>query len=185
MNIVVYCSSSNNLDKRIIEIAEATGSTIGKTGCNLLYGGVDAGLMHTTAAAASAAGAKIIGVVPERFKHRADALCNDLRLCIDLNDRKAIMIEHGDIFVVLPGGIGTLDELLSTLSIMKVNNDHRCRIIVANIDGCFDGIIAQLAATAASPFTTGTDFSDAYTVATSTQQLIETLTLMINNYGKK
>ena len=128
MNIVVYCSSSNNLDKRIIEIAEATGSTIGKTGCNLLYGGVDAGLMHTTAAAASAAGAKIIGVVPDRFKHRADALCNDLRLCIDLNDRKAIMIEHGDIFVVLPGGIGTLDELLSTLSIMKVNNDHRCRI---------------------------------------------------------
>ena len=176
MNIVVYCSSSNNLDKRIIEIAEATGSTIGKTGCNLLYGGVDAGLMHTTAAAASAAGAKIIGVVPERFKHRADALCNDLRLC---------MIEHGDIFVVLPGGIGTLDELLSTLSIMKVNNDHRCRIIVANIDGCFDGILAQLAATAASPFTTGTDFSDAYTVATSKQQLIETLTLMINNYGKK
>lgn len=159
MNIVVYCSSRPDLDAEYEEIASMLGEWIGKTASTLVYGGVNAGLMHSVAQASHDAGAKIIGVVPKIFSHRADELCDEVLLTANLNERKGKMIEIGDIFVVLPGGVGTIDEWISTLSdIMvreKVDANADRPIVVVNHRGMYDGMIAQLAATNDSPFARG------------------------------
>ena len=67
--------------------------------------------MHTVAQATHDAGGKVLGVVPDRFKHRTDAVVDQVVNCQDLGDRKTIMIDNAQLFVVLPGGLGTLDEL--------------------------------------------------------------------------
>ena len=115
MNIVVYCSANSDLPSEIVAIATALGRWIGERGHTLVYGGVNAGLMHATAVAAHEAGCRhIVGIVPECFEHRADPLCTELQLARDLCDRKSRLIAQGDVFVVLPGGLGTIDEWIST-----------------------------------------------------------------------
>ena len=87
-HIVVYCSSASGLDARYTDTAVATGRIIGSTGCALLYGGVNAGMMHITAQSAADNGAaEIIGVIPEVFAHRADPLLTVSKLTRDLAER--------------------------------------------------------------------------------------------------
>lgn len=152
MNVVVYCSANPNLPNEITSIATALGKWIG-VGCHsLVYGGVNAGLMHITAQASHDAGCKsIVGIVPEFFKHRADPLCTELVLARDLNDRKSLLIRRGDVFVVLPGGLGTVDEWISTLSHLVVEDSGRY-IIVVNHNGMYDAMAQQLLNTAQSQF---------------------------------
>lgn len=152
MRIAVYCSSRSGLADEYVQTAVEVGTWIGKNGHELVYGGVDAGMMHTVAQSAHDAGAKVIGVIPEFFKHRADAVNNELIVTRNLNDRKSKMIDMADVFVVLPGGLGTIDEWMSTLSALVVDGDTRRKIIVANINGIYDNIEAQIASTANSPF---------------------------------
>ena len=152
MNIVVYCSANNDLPGEIVAIAAALGRWIGEWRHTLVYGGVDAGLMHVTALAADGAGCRhIVGIVPECFEHRADPLCTELQLARDLSDRKSRLIARGDVFVVLPGGLGTIDEWISTLSQQVVDGTPR-PIIVVNHDGMFTSLVRQLESTAASQF---------------------------------
>lgn len=152
MNIVVYCSANNELPKDITDIAATLGRWIGEGGHSLIYGGVNAGLMHITAQAAHDAGCKsIVGIVPEFFKHRADPLCTELVLAHDLNDRKSKLIAHGDVFVVLPGGLGTIDEWISTLSTLVVEGSNR-HIIAVNYNDMYSALSKQLVITAQSQF---------------------------------
>ena len=152
MRIVVYCSANPNLPQEITDIAVALGRWIGEGGHSLIYGGVKAGLMHITAQAANDAGCKnVVGVVPEFFMHRADPLCTELVLARDLNHRKAMLIERGDIFVVLPGGLGTIDEWVSTLSTLVVEGSDK-PIIVVNHNGMYSAMAEQLSNTAQSQF---------------------------------
>ena len=131
MNIVVYCSANSDLPSEIVAIATALGRWIGERGHTLVYGGVNAGLMHATAVAAHEAGCRhIVGIVPECFEHRADPLCTELQLARDLCDRKSRLIAQGDAFVVLPGGIGTIDEWISTLSQLIVDGNVKPIIAV-------------------------------------------------------
>ena len=148
MKVVVYCSANPNLPQEIVDIAAALGRWIGEGGHSLVYGGVDAGLMHVTALAARDAGCRsVVGIVPEMFKHRADPLCTELVLSRDLNHRKAMLIERGDVFVVLPGGLGTLDEWVSTLSHLMVEGivegGSGRPIIVVNHNGMYDAQAQQ------------------------------------------
>ena len=152
MHIVVYCSSRENLDSKFQQLAHNLGIWIGQNGHTLLYGGSNAGLMHITAAATHEAGGHIVGVIPEMFRHRIDPLCDEVVYTANLGDRKQHMIEHGDVFIVMPGGIGTLDEWISTLTVMCLTPGDQRPIIVANLDGMYDGIIRQLAALEATPF---------------------------------
>lgn len=152
MNIVVYCSSREHLDDKFQQLARDLGTWIGQHGHTLMYGGSNAGLMHITAAAVHEAGGHIVGVIPEMFRHRIDPLCDEVVYTANLGDRKQHMIEHADVFVVLPGGIGTLDEWISTLTVMCIDGTDPRPIIVANLDGMFDATIQQLAALEATPF---------------------------------
>lgn len=159
MKIAVYCSSREDLGPDVTGAAEMVGSAIGRCGATLVYGGVNAGLMHTVAGAASRVGARVLGVVPEVFRHRADPVCDEVVFTSDLNERKGVMIRQADIFIVLPGGLGTIDEWLSTLSdIMvreRVDRDADRPILVLNLNGMYDGMVRQLCETAGSVFARG------------------------------
>lgn len=152
MNIVVYCSAQDGLDEKYQQLARDLGTWIGKNGHTLVYGGVQSGLMHVTAVAVHEAGGRSVGVIPEMFLNRLDPLCDEVVTTAGLAERKQYMIDHGDVFVVLPGGIGTLDEWISTLTVMCINDDDRRPIIVADLDGMFDATVQQLAAIEATPF---------------------------------
>ena len=175
MNIVVYCSSQEQLDEKFQQLAVALGKWIGQNGHTLLYGGSNAGLMHITASAVHETGGHVVGVIPEMFRHRIDPVCDKVVYTANLGDRKQYMIEHGDVFVVMPGGIGTIDEWMSTLAVMTIGNDDPRTIIVANLDGMYDGTIRQLADLTSSPFARGKNLSRTL-VARTPDELIDTLT---------
>ena len=101
MNVAVYCASRENLGEKYEAPAIALGKWLGENGHTLVYGGVKSGLMHTVAQAAHDAGAHIVGVVPERFVERTDAVVDEVVKCHDLGDRKVIMMDRADAFVVL------------------------------------------------------------------------------------
>ena len=174
MNIVVYCSSQEDLDNKYQQLASALGTWIGQNGHTLLYGGSNAGLMHITATAAHEAGGHIIGVIPEMFRHRIDPVCDEVVYTANLGDRKQYMIEHGDVFIVMPGGIGTIDEWMSTLAVMTIGDDDLRPIIVANIDGLYDATIRQLADMTRTPFARDKNLARTI-VATTPDELLTNL----------
>ena len=174
MKIVVYCSSQAGLEEKYQQLARDLGSWIGQNGHSLLYGGSNAGLMHITAAAAHEAGGHVIGVIPEMFRHRIDPLCDEVVYTANLGDRKQYMIEHGDVFVVMPGGIGTLDEWMSTLAVLTIGNDDPRPVIVANIDGLYDATVQQLADMTQTPFARGKNLARTL-VARNAAELISTI----------
>lgn len=146
--ITVYCSGKDNLPQRWQQGAIEVGTMIGRAGAQLVYGGVDSGLMRVVAHAAHDAGATIVGIVPSRRKDLASPLNNIYIPTGDLSDRKGILQMLGDAFIVLPGGYGTIDEFLSTFSNINFTG-RNVPIIVFNPDGVFDNILAQLRHTAA------------------------------------
>ena len=181
MNIVVYCSSTDGLDSKYEDTAVSVGKIIGTRRCSLLYGGVKAGMMHITAENAAKNGAEnIIGVIPAVFSHRGDELLTETVLTRDLNERKSVMIDKGDIFVVLPGGLGTIDEWISTLSHFKVNKITK-PVIIANIGGVFDAQVAQMSNTADSVFTASKDYMKSQIVCNTAEELEQTLNRCIDS----
>jgi len=171
MKIVVYCSSQEGLEEKYRLLARDLGTWIGQQGHTLLYGGSNAGLMHITAVAVHEAGGHIVGVIPEMFRHRIDPVCDKVVYTANLGDRKQYMIEHGDVFVVMPGGIGTLDEWMSTLAVMTIGNDDPRPIVVANIDGLYDATIQQLADMTRTPFARGKNLARTLAARTTTELL--------------
>lgn len=180
--IAVYCSSSSEIPEDIKETAYKLGRLIGEMDCILVYGGVNAGLMHEVAKGAYDSNAPVIGVVPEFFLHRADGLCTEIISVSDLNTRKARMISEADLFIVLPGGLGTIDEWISTSSQIMASNvvdeNFRRPIVVYNRDGMFDYMIAQFKATNESGFARGR-FADPGIVVGTSLQLFETVKKII------
>ena len=152
MKIAVYCSSRENLPDEVVEIARQLGQWIGSHGHTLVYGGVNAGLMHIVAEATHHSGGHVTGVITRGFAHRADTLVDNMVLTDDLNERKSRMIALADAFVVLPGGIGTIDEWFSTLSQLVVNQDFGRGMIIVNYHHMYDAAWQQLHDTATSPY---------------------------------
>ena len=128
-------------------------------------------------------GGRVLGVIPEIFNHRADPLCDELVLTRDLNDRKSRMHALSQAFVVLPGGLGTIDEWVSTLSQLKVDDNREAAVIVCNHRGMYDPLIAQLQTTARSIYSQGKYFPVS-TFVTSPQELINKLNNITSNNEK-
>lgn len=174
MNIAVYCSSRDGLPQYIEDIAIALGKWIGENHHTLVYGGVRAGIMHTVAQAAHDHGAHVVGVVPQCFKHRLDDVVDEPVFTQNLNDRKAAMYDRSDHFVVLPGGIGTIDEWIATLSQITVDGSPR-RIVVMNLDGMYDHTVEQLRVSNESLFARVKNMTEISIITTTTSQMIEAL----------
>ena len=144
MNITVYLSSKSDLSDNFTNAVSAIGKGIGEMNARLIYGGSNAGQMHILAATAKQHGATVTGVIPEVFRQLSDPVVDEMIYTLDLSERKARMIELGQIFVALPGGIGTIDEVMSTLASLTVSRNFSKRILLVNVDGVFDQLIAML-----------------------------------------
>jgi len=116
--ICVFCSSNKDFDKVYVEEAKDFGRLIAKEGFDVVWGGCDMGSMGAVAEGAQSAGGKVIGIIPQHFIDRGMAYRNADELVVvrDLQERKRLMQERSDAFVVLPGGFGTLDELFDVLA---------------------------------------------------------------------
>ena len=184
LKIAVYCSSRAGLPEEEKEGERTHSEWSGSNRHKLVGGGVNAGLMHTVAQATHDAGGRVVGVIPERFAHRGDAVVDEMVATRDLSDRKMKMIEMSDLFVVLPGGIGTLDEWLSTLSQIMVNGeDDRRGIVAVNMHGLYDAQAQELVQVSKSIFARGKHI-DMTAMVNDTEQLIEYLTKYQENYEK-
>ena len=142
MNITVYCASSFGHDPAFAEQARLLGSWIGTHGHTLIYGGTNVGLMGLVAGTAFDAGGDVIGVLPHILADReppSDRLTRLYRV-ETMAQRKAKMIELGEVFVALPGGPGTLEELSEIMSLVKLGTPPGY-LFLLNVDGFYDELI--------------------------------------------
>lgn len=142
MKIAVFCSSSEQIANHFKQMAYELGKWIAETGHTLIYGGATGGLMSAVAEGVYTSKGNIIGVVPQSVidKGRKTKLPIDLYTTADLNERKKIMRQHADIFVVLPGGIGTMDEMFDIMSSGTLA-EHNKPLVILNWEHYYDHLI--------------------------------------------
>ena len=144
-NVCVYCGSSPGTDPRFVEAAVAFGALLARSKIGLVYGGGTVGLMGAIASAVLAKGGNVVGVIPEFLASRehVNREVSELIVTRDMHERKRIMFERSDAFVALPGGIGTLEELVEQLTWAQLGR-HRKPILAANIGGFWDPLCVLL-----------------------------------------
>jgi uncharacterized protein (TIGR00730 family) len=144
-SICVYCGSSAGDDPIYAASAERLGKAMGQAGIGLVYGGGAIGLMGITARTVMAAGGHVTGIIPQFLKEREVMLetAHELVVTNDMHERKRLMFERADAFVALPGGIGTLEELVEMMTWAQLGR-HRKPVLIANINGFWDPLIALL-----------------------------------------
>lgn len=138
--ICVYCSSSDALDPAFYEAADALGSEIAAQGCTLVYGGGRTGLMGAVARAVQASGGRVVGVIPQALAAHGYAAADETITTRDLRERKAIMESRADAFIGMPGGFGTLEEVLEVLTLKQLRF-HDKPIVLLNTLGYYDHLI--------------------------------------------
>ena len=145
MRICVFCSANDNLDSKIVELAEGLGRWAAEKGHTVVFGGHDAGLMHAISKAAHDGGATVVGVVPRVIEQRGKlSPFLDVHIPTDnLSDRKDLMVAQSDAFIVLPGGVGTLDELFTVVAQASLGY-HRKPIILYNMCNFWESLISMM-----------------------------------------
>jgi uncharacterized protein (TIGR00730 family) len=143
--VAVYCGSANGNNPAFRAEASALGSCIAAAGLGLVYGGASVGLMGAVADAALAGGAEVIGVLPEVLSGSeiAHPRLTVLELVPTMHERKARMASLADAFLILPGGYGTLEELLEIVTWAQLRL-HSKPCILINTAGYWDGLLAFL-----------------------------------------
>jgi uncharacterized protein (TIGR00730 family) len=141
----VYCGSANGNDAAYLAEARALGAALAAAGLGLVYGGANAGLMGAVADAALAGGAEVIGVLPEVLagSEIAHAGLTRLEIVPTMHARKARMVKLADAFLVLPGGYGTLDELMEILTWAQLKI-HAKPCVLINTKGYWNGLLRFL-----------------------------------------
>ena len=142
MKVCVYCASSPLASETLRNQAGIIGKFIAENGHTLVYGGATGGLMDATAEAVRENGGEVIGVIPELIieNGRKSDLPTELIIVKDMNERKAVLKELADIFVVLPGGFGTLDEFYDTITSGSLGYFDK-KIFLVNYENFFEGVI--------------------------------------------
>jgi uncharacterized protein (TIGR00730 family) len=143
MKLCIFCSANNNIDPEFFSMAEELGRWAAEKRHSIVFGGHDAGLMHAVSKAAKEAGGQVIGVVPRKIEEMG-RLSPYLDVHIpteNLTDRKDLMMLQGDAFMILPGGIGTLDELFTVAAAATLQYHHK-PLILWNMKGFCDSLIA-------------------------------------------
>ena len=145
MKICVFCSANEQIDPEYFAAAAELGRWAAAEGHDIVYGGVNQGLMECIGRTAHEAGGRTIGVVPmlvERTGRRSDFV--DIEIpCDNLTDRKQLMMDMSDVFVALPGGIGTLDEVFTVAASATIGY-HQKRVILYNINNFWQPLIGML-----------------------------------------
>jgi uncharacterized protein (TIGR00730 family) len=143
--VCVYCGSGKGLNSAYAIAARKLGKALGDNGIRLVYGGGSLGLMGEVARAALGAGGKVTGIIPEFLGSREHMLkdVDELIVVENMHVRKQLMFDRADAFVALPGGVGTLEELVEQLTWSQLGR-HSKPIVVANINGFWDPFLNLL-----------------------------------------
>jgi len=144
--LCVYCGSSPGTDPAFVETAQNFGKILAENDIRLVYGGGSTGLMGALAEAVLKNGGDVTGIIPEFLtkKERPRRLAQELIVTRDMHERKRTMFERADGFVALPGGIGTLEELVEQLTWAQLGR-HKKPILLANINGYWDPLLSLIA----------------------------------------
>ena len=140
--LCVYCSSSDRLDAKYFAAAEAFGRAMAARGWGLVYGGGRTGLMGAVARAVKSDGGRVIGVIPKFMKAKELAYdgADELVTVLTMRERKTIMETRADAFVALPGGWGTLEEMMEIITLRSLN--VLCKpCVFFNQDGFYDDLL--------------------------------------------
>jgi uncharacterized protein (TIGR00730 family) len=143
--LCVYCGSSSAVDRQYREAAAELGTRLAAAGIGLVFGGGRVGLMGLLADAALAGGGQVIGIIPSRLRDAELAHTGATQLVVveSMHERKSLMAEKADAFAILPGGIGTLDELFEILS-WKQLKLHDKPILLVDIGGYWAPLCALI-----------------------------------------
>jgi uncharacterized protein (TIGR00730 family) len=143
--VCVYCGSGAGSNPRFLETATIFGRLLAESGIRLVYGGGAIGLMGAVAESVLDHGGAVTGIIPGFLSAREIALNRVPELIVtdDMHERKRLMFERSDAFVALPGGIGTLEELVEQLTWQQLGQ-HTKPILIANIDGFWEPLLALL-----------------------------------------
>ncbi len=144
--VCVYCGSGPGSSPRFVEAALALGKIFAENDIRLVYGGGSVGLMGAVAKGTLDHGGQVTGIIPDFLRSREHMLTRVQKMIVtpDMHERKRLMFEHSDAFVALPGGIGTLEELVEQMTWQQLGR-HTKPVLLANIDGFWEPLIALLA----------------------------------------
>jgi uncharacterized protein (TIGR00730 family) len=144
-NVCVYCGSGKGSDRAYAAAARTLGKALAKSGIGLVYGGGSLGLMGEVATSTLKAGGRVTGIIPTFLVNRERMLkeVTDLVVTDDMHQRKMEMFKRSDAFIALPGGIGTLEELVEQLTWSQLGRHHK-PIVVANINGFWTPFMSLL-----------------------------------------
>ncbi|PZA12635.1 TIGR00730 family Rossman fold protein [Rhodopseudomonas palustris] len=151
--VCVYCGSGPGSNPRFLEAATAFGKELADNGIGLVYGGGAVGLMGAVANAVLDHGGAVTGIIPGFLSTKEIALgrVSELIVTEDMHERKRLMFERSDAFVALPGGIGTLEELVEQMTWQQLGR-HTKPILIADIDGFWQPLLELLSHMRATAF---------------------------------
>lgn len=174
-HICVYCSSSDRLEPKYYAAAEALGRGLAERGWGLVYGGGRVGLMGTVARAVKAGGGRVVGVIPEFMvaKELAYDEADELVTVLTMRERKMLMETRADAFVALPGGWGTLEEIMEILTLRQLDV-LRKPCVFFNQDGFYDDLLRFFGAMIRERFNRETNL-ELFTVARSIDEVLAQL----------
>ena len=170
-SVCLFCGSSDAADPAYTAAARAFGEQTAQAGWRLVYGGGGVGLMGASARAAHGAGGRVLGVMPGFLRSR-ERLFDDVETVIvpSMHERKTIMYDQSDAFVVAPGGVGTLEEVIEVLSWKRLDLHHK-PVIFLNLNGFWDPLLAVMDHSIAEGMTPAS-FREAWLVCDTVEESI-------------
>lgn len=173
-SVCLFCGSSDAADPAYTEAARAFGEQTARAGWRLVYGGGGVGLMGASARAAHAAGGRVLGVMPGFLRSR-ERLFDEVETLVvpSMHERKTIMYDQSDAFVVAPGGVGTLEEVIEVLSWKRLDL-HGKPVIFLNLNGFWEPLLAVLDHSIAQGMTPES-FRQAWTVSDTVEDAIHAM----------
>jgi uncharacterized protein (TIGR00730 family) len=153
LSVCVYCGASDLADPKYAEVARQVGEELARRQWTLVWGGGKTGLMGAVARGAKESGGRVVGVLPEFIRRWEVAYerADEMMVVTTMAERKLVLQVRSDVFVILPGGIGTFDEIADTLDLRNLSQ-HDKPIILLNQDGYYDALLAFIDHTIAAKF---------------------------------
>ena len=171
-SVCLFCGASETADPSYTEAAYAFGKATAEAGWRLVYGGGGVGLMGASARGANEAGGRVVGIMPAFLRSR-ERLFDDVETIVvtTMHERKQLMYDQSDVFVVAPGGVGTLEEVIELLSWKRLDLHHK-PVIFFNQNGFWETLFAMLRHSVEAGMTPSA-FLDAYVVCDTLEDVIE------------
>ena len=180
MKICIYGAASSLIDEKFIKVGEELGRKMAERGHGLVFGGGRSGMMGAPARGVHEKGGHILGIAPVFFEENNPEVsfeyCTEFIHTESMRERKRLLDEYSDAFIVSPGGIGTFDEFFEILTLKQLGR-HNKPIVIFNIDGYFDNMIKMMEVSMEQKFITS-DCIDLYKVTSTIEETLD----YIENY---